>query len=70
MVYCTVKVVFLVEGDNGKIKKQIENYLVNSMSVEEANIRTVKFLEEVGETREYEIKSVSESKIVGVINEK
>ena len=67
-MYYVVKVVFTVEDDKGKVKKQIESYLVNAMSTIEADTRTTAFLTERGELG-FEVKSVSKSAISTVIND-
>jgi len=64
--YFNVKVQFIVEDGKGKIKKQNVNYLVDAMSVTEAEARTVEYLVEQGES-EFEVKSASEAKIARVI---
>ncbi len=48
--YFNVKVQFTVEV-NGKLKKQSVNYLVDAMSVTEAEARTVEHLNAQGEIR-------------------
>jgi hypothetical protein len=63
--YFNVKVQFTVEV-NGKLKKQSVNYLVDAMSVTEAEARTVEHLTEQGE-QEFEVKAASEAKIAQVI---
>jgi hypothetical protein len=42
--YFNVKVQFRTESDNGKVKKETVNYLVDAMSVTEAEARTVQYL--------------------------
>jgi len=64
--YFNVKVQFTVEDGKGKIKKQNVNYLVDAMSVTEAEARTVQYLADAGE-QEFEVKSASEAKIAEVI---
>ena len=64
--YFQVKVQFTVEV-NGKLKKQNITYLVDAMSVTEAEARTVKFLTDNDE-QAFEVKSASESKIFDVIS--
>jgi len=66
MKYFQVKVEFTVE-ENNKIKKQKVNYLVDSMTVTEAEQRMVKYLQEQGEN-EFQIKSAVESSISAVIS--
>ena len=63
--YFNVKVQFTVEV-NGKLKKQSVNYLVDAMSVTEAEARTVEHLNAQGE-EEFEVKAASEAKIAEVI---
>lgn len=64
--FFNVKVQFTVEDSKGKLKKQNVNYLVDAMSVTEAEARTVQHLTDAGE-QEFEVKSASEAKIAEVI---
>jgi predicted membrane GTPase involved in stress response len=64
--YFTVKAVFEIEDAKGKIKKQTEVYLVDAMSVTEAEARITSYLADRGEN-DFEIKSASKSNIVSVI---
>jgi Fe-S cluster assembly iron-binding protein IscA len=61
-----VKVQFTVEDSKGKVKKQNVLYLVDAMSVTEAEARTVQYLTERGE-QEFEVKAASESSIATVV---
>ena len=61
--YFQVKVQFVNE-DN---KKQSVIYLVDAMSVTEAEARTIEYLTNEGEET-FEVKAASESKILGVIS--
>ena len=61
--YFQVKVQFVNE-DN---KKTSVNYLVDAMSVTEAEAKTIQYLTNEGE-QSFEVKAASESKIVGVIS--
>ena len=61
--YFQVKVQFVNE-DN---KKQSVTYLVDAMSVTEAEARTIEYLTNEGE-QTFEVKAASESKIVHVIS--
>jgi len=63
--YFTVSVKFKRENDKGKVKTVTERYLVDSMSVTEAEARVVKHLESCPD--EYQISSASESRILEVI---
>ena len=62
-----VKVQFKIEDEKGKVKNQNVNYLVDAMSVTEAEARTVKYLTDRGE-QAFEVKAASESKISEVIS--
>jgi hypothetical protein len=64
--YFTVKAVFETEDNKGKIKKQTEVYLVDAMSVTEAEARITDYLSERGEN-DFEVKSASKSNIISVI---
>lgn len=64
--YFTVNVKFKRENDKGKIKTVTERFLVDSMSVTEAEARVVKHLESCAD--EYQISSAGESRILEVIN--
>ena len=67
--YYNVKAQFTNEPDEkGKRKKTTESYLVEAMSPTDGEARTLKFLTEVGETRDFEIIAAVESKIVDVIS--
>ena len=64
--YFNVKVQFKTESDNGKVKKETINYLVDAMSVTEAEARTVEYLLSRDEEA-FEVKAASEAKIAEVI---
>jgi hypothetical protein len=64
-IYHTVSVKVKYEDDKGKIKTRTERYLVDAMSVTEAEARTVKFLGT--QFNDYEIVSASQSRILHVI---
>jgi hypothetical protein len=67
MKFYQVKVAFKYEDEKtGKIKTQNVVYLVDAMSVTEAEARTVMFLTEAGE-QQFEVTSASESIIAAVI---
>ncbi len=51
----------------GKIKKQKENYLVDAMSVTEAEAKLVKKFTDEAVKLEYEVVKVSETNIIEVI---
>jgi hypothetical protein len=64
--YYTVKVEFIVEDDKGKLKKQKFSYLVDAMSVTEAEAKMTTWLVERSE-RDFQIKDVVSSPIVDVL---
>lgn len=64
--YYTVKVEFQMEDDKGKIKKQKLDYLVDAVSVTEAEAKMTKWLVERSE-RNFEIKAAIASPIVEVL---
>ena len=53
------------EDENGKMKKTIESYLVDAVSVTDAEVKVTKDFE--GMSLEYEVSAVSETKIIKVI---
>ena len=64
--YFNVKVQFRTEDERGKVKKENINYLVDAMSVTEAEARTVQYLLSRDEEA-FEVKAASEAKIAEVI---
>lgn len=64
--YYTVKVEFQMEDDKGKIKRQKLDYLVDAVSVTEAEAKMTKWLVERSE-RNFEIKAAIASPIVEVL---
>ena len=66
MRYYIVKVKIRHEDENGKMKKTIESYLVDAVSVTDAEVKVVKDFE--GISMEYEVSAVSETKIIKVIS--
>lgn len=65
-MYFTVTVKVLTDNGNGKVKKVSERYLVDAMSVTEAEARTTKHLTDQGAS-EFEVSSASVSRIIGVV---
>jgi hypothetical protein len=63
--FYTAKTVREVEQPNGKIKKVSETYLVEAVSVTDAEAKLYKHLE--NEPFDWAVKSVSETKILEVI---
>ena len=70
MQYFQVKVQFKTEDEKGKVKKENVSYLVDAMSVTEAEARITSYLTKEKQEHEFEVKSASESKILEVILEK
>lgn len=66
MQYFQCKVQFIIE-ENGKLKKQNLNYLVDAVSVTEAEAKITEWLTSQGE-REFEVKSATNSTIIQVID--
>jgi hypothetical protein len=67
MQYFQVKVEFKTEDDKGRIKRQSYLYLVDAMSVTEAEAKIVKYLRDQSE-EDFEVKSASSSKILEVLS--
>ena len=66
-MFYEVKVKVEFDAGNGKVKYKTESYLVDAMSVTEAEAKTIQYLTDEGE-QSFEVKAASESKIVGVIS--
>lgn len=65
-MYYTARVQIKFEDDNGKLKKRTEQYLVHALSITEAEaVVTESFTS--SPTLQYEIKSISESRIVEIL---
>lgn len=67
-MYFTVSVKVAFEDDKGKVKKLTERYLVDAMSVTEAEARTAEFMKT--DVRDSEIIAVNQSRILEVISPK
>ena len=65
MNYYIAKVKVHHEDDKGRVKKVTEQYLVNAVSVTDAEAKVVQDFE--GSNLEYEVTKVSETKILKVI---
>ncbi len=66
-MYFTVNVKVQHDNGNGKIKKVTERYLVDAMSVTEAEARVTKVMKEDLGGNEFEVVSASVSRIYKVI---
>lgn len=64
-MYHSVSVKVRFEDDKGKVKTKTEKYLVDAMSVTEAEARVTSYMK--GTQVEFEISSASQSRIVDVI---
>ena len=65
MAYYIAKVKVHHEDDKGKVKKVTEQYLVNAVSVTDAEVKVVEEFE--GSNLEFEVTAVIETKLVKVI---
>jgi hypothetical protein len=66
-MYFQVNVELLDTNEKGKQQKIKEQYLVDAESVTEAEAKTTKMFEEEGNTMDFMVKSVRETKILQVI---
>ncbi len=64
--FYAVQVAIEVEDAKGKVKKNKENYLVDALSVTEAEAKLVQKFVSEGVNLEYEVVKVSETKILEV----
>jgi len=65
MAYYIAKVKVHHEDDKGKVKKVTEQYLVDAVSVTDAEVKVVEEFE--GSSLEFEVTAVIETKLVKVI---
>lgn len=65
MAYYIAKVKVHHEDDKGKVKKVTEQYLVDAVSVTDAEVKVVEEFE--GSNLEFEVTAVIETKLVKVI---
>lgn len=66
MAFYISKVQFEIGNDNGKIKKQSRTYVVEAVSVTDAETKLHMYLKNSVEP--FEVKTVAESKILDVIS--
>ena len=67
MSYYVAKVKVVISNDNGKQKKNVEQYLVNAVSVTDAESKIHE--EFKNDSLDFEVTSVVETKIIKVINQ-
>jgi hypothetical protein len=67
MAYYLAKVQFEITNDNGKVRNHSRNYMVNAVSITDAEVQVTKHLS--ASVEPFEVKTISESKIVDYINE-
>lgn len=65
--YYNVTVSIVTIDDKGKQKKASETYLVSAVSVTDAEAKVTNYLGGNGSTLEFEVKNVSKSKVIDVI---
>lgn len=65
-MYFVVKVKVITEDDRGKQKSNVESYLVDGISVSDAEVKVNKKFEEYTHL-EFEVTGASKSKIIEVI---
>lgn len=63
-IYWNVTVSVLVSDEKGKAKRKSEIYLVSAVSVTDAEVKVTGFLPN---TFDFEVKSVTKSKVIDVI---
>jgi hypothetical protein len=66
-MYFQANVEIVDMNDNGKQTKTREQYLVDAMSVTEAEAKINKLFEDEGMSTDFQVKSVKETKILQVI---
>lgn len=66
MAFYIAKVQFEFTGENGKVKKKNRIYVVDAVSVTDAEVKINQYL--VNATEPFEVKTISESKIEDIIN--
>jgi hypothetical protein len=65
--YFRVDVEIKSESNNGKYKKNTEQYLTLATGCTEAEAQVIKNFTSVGDIRDYRVKNVAETKIVEVV---
>lgn len=67
MSYFLVNVEIVDMNDKGKQTKMREQYLVDAVSVTDAEVKVTKMFEEEGMSTDFQVKSVKDTKILQVI---
>jgi len=67
MSYFQVNVSITDTNDKGKQTKVTEQYLVDAVSVTDAEVKVTKMYEDEGGSIDFQVKSVKETKIIQVI---
>ena len=67
MSYFQVNVSIVDTNDKGKQSKVTEQYLVDAVSVTDAEVKVTKMYEDEGGSIDFQVKSVKETKILQVI---
>jgi len=67
MSYFQVNVSIVDTNDKGKQTKVTEQYLVDAVSVTDAEVKVTKMYEDEGGSVDFQVKSVKETKILQVI---
>jgi len=67
MSYFQVNVSIVDMNDKGKQTKVTEQYLVDAVSVTDAEVKVTKMYEDEGGSVDFQVKSVKETKILQVI---
>lgn len=67
MSYFLVNVEIVDMNDKGKQTKMREQYLVDAVSVTDAEVKVTKMFEDEGMSTDFQVKSVKDTKILQVI---
>jgi hypothetical protein len=67
MAYFLVSVEIVDMNDKGKQTKMREQYLVDAVSVTDAEVKVTKMFENEGMSTDFQVKSVKDTKILQVI---
>jgi hypothetical protein len=67
MAYFLTNVEIVDMNDKGKQTKMREQYLIDAVSVTDAEVKVTKMFEDEGMSTDFQVKSVKETKILQVI---